>query len=88
MTLAASFNGGGDMGVAKLEPICVEDPAAGFAAAFEELMTLVQAGYLSFVGICVKLPNGSHHEIPIGETAEERAVILQSVKSALVRSHH
>lgn len=76
------------MALAELEPIFVEDPAAGFAAAFEELMMLVQAGYLSFVGICVRLPNGVLHEVPIGETAEERAVILQSVKSALVRSHH
>ena len=76
------------MAVAELEPIYVDDPATGFAAAFEELMMLVQAGYLSFVGICVRLPNGIHHEIPIGETAEERAIILRSLKSALVRSHH
>lgn len=76
------------MAVAELEPIDVEHPAAGFAAAFEELMMLVHAGYLSFVGICVRLPNGVHHEIPIGETAEERAVILQSLRSALARSHH
>lgn len=76
------------MAVAELEPIYVDDPAAGFAAAFEELMVLVQDGYLSSVGICVRFPDGVHHEIPIGETAEERAVILHRVKSALGRSHH
>lgn len=76
------------MAVVELEPIFVDDPTIGFAAAFEELMVLVHAGHLSSAGIWMRFPDGVHYEIPIGETPEERAVILQRVKSALGRSHH
>ena len=79
---------GRDMLIADLEPIYVDDPSTAFAAAWEELMMLLQSGRLASVGICVRFPDGAEHEIAVGETEAERAVILHRVRSAMARSRH
>ncbi len=54
----------------------LEPAFAGFGAALEELIALIESGTLSSVSICVRLPDATIHEIPIGESNEERAGIL------------
>ena len=54
---------GRDMLIADLEPIYVDDPSTAFAAAWEELMMLLQSGRLASVDICVRFPDGAEHEI-------------------------